>query len=144
MPLTDRKYTTALVYASGTADRVGAALDMSGYQEVDIIVHFAAIANGGTNSIKAQADDNAAFGSPLDIAGTAQTVVDNDDDQMFIIHIARPPERYVRLYVDKDTSNACAETAIYVQHNPDSKPVTNDAANLVTTESFVNPATGTA
>ena len=43
MPLTDRKYTIGLAYASGTADRSGAALDMSGYQEVDMVVSMGAL-----------------------------------------------------------------------------------------------------
>jgi hypothetical protein len=144
MPLNDRKYTKALSYASGTADRTGVVLDMSGFQEVDIVVILATIATGGTNSIKAQSDDNLAFASPQDITGTAQTIADDDDDQVFIIHIANPPERYVRLYVDKDTSNACAESAMYVQSKPSSKPQTNDVTNAVTTESHVWPVVGTA
>ncbi len=63
---------------------------------------------------------------------------------MFIIHVANPPERYVRLYVDKDTSHACAESAVYVQHNPSKKPITNDTTDAITTESHVWPAVGTA
>ena len=144
MPLTDRKYTIGLAYASGTADRSGAALDMSGYQEVDMVVSLGAVEAGGTNSIKAQSDTTSAFGSPQDIAGTAQTIADDDDSQVFIIHIANPPERYVRVYVDKDTSHACAESVLYVQHKPDAKPQTNDVTDAVTTESHVWPAVGTA
>lgn len=144
MPLAERKYSIGLAYASGTGDRTGAALDMSGYQEVDIVVSVGAVEAAGTNSIKAQSDDNSAFGSAQDIAGTAQTIADDDDGQVFIIHIANPPERYVRVYVDKDTSHACAESVIYVQHKPDKRPQTNDATDAVTTESFVRPAVGTA
>jgi hypothetical protein len=144
MPLTERKYSIGLAYASGTADRTGAACDMSGYQEVDIIVSLGAVEAGGTNSIKAQSDDNSSFSSAQDIAGTAQTVADDDDSQVFIIHISNPPERYVRAYIDKDTSHACAESVLYVRHKPDTKPQTNDATDAVTTESFVYPAVGTA
>lgn len=144
MPLTDRKHTIALAYASGTADRTGAALDMSGFQEVDIIVSVAAVATGSTYSIKAQSDADSAFGSPQDIAGTAQTIADDDDGQVFIIHVANPPERYVRVYVDKDTSNACAESVLYVQYGPNAKPITNNTTDAITTESHVWPAVGTA
>jgi hypothetical protein len=144
MPLTDRKYTIALAYASGTADRTGAVLDMSGFQEVDIIVSLGAVEAGGTNSIKAQSDADSAFGSPQDITGTAQTIADDDDSQVFIIHVANPPERYVRVYVDKDTSHALAESAMYVQHKPSVKPITNAVTDAITTESHVWPAVGTA
>ena len=144
MPLTDRKYTVGLAYGTGTADRTGAALDMSGFQEVDIIVQVGTVATGGTNSIKAQSDSTSAFSSPLDIAGTAQTIADDDDGQVFIINVQNPPERYVRVYVDKDTSNACAETVTYCQYGPDSKPQTNTTTDAVTSEAHVWPATGTA
>lgn len=144
MPLAERKYSIALAYASGTADRPGAAVDMSGWQEIDMIFQFATIAADGVNSIKAQCDDNASFSSPQDIAGTAQAIADDDDGQVFIINIQNPPERYVRAFVDKDATNACAETVTYCQSNPGSKPQTSDTANAVTTEAHVWPAVGTA
>ena len=144
MPLTERKYTIGLAYASGTAVRTGAALDMSGYQEVDIIVAVAGVAAGATYSIKAQSDDNAAFASAQDIAGTAMAIADDDDGQVFILHLSNPPERYVRAYVSKDTVNACGESVMYCQHRPNNKPQTNDVTDAITTESHVWAAVGTA
>lgn len=138
------KVSSALDYASAATDRTGTALDMSGYQGVLMIVKFATIATGATTSIKAQCDDNAAFASAQDIAGTAQTVAADDDNQIFVIDLQNVPERYVRIYVDKDTSNATAESAVYVQYGPDSRPVTNTATDAVTIEQHVWPAVGTA
>lgn len=143
MALSDRKVSLGLAYASGTADRQGATLDMSGYQEVDMIVVAHAVATGATYSVKAQSDSDSSFGSPQDIAGTAQVIADDQDGDIYVINITNPPERYVRIYIDKDTSNACAETVLYVQHQPDAKPVTT-ASSTVNVESFVAPAVGTA
>ena len=143
MPQADRKYTVGLAYASGTADRTGATLDMKGFQEVDMIVQLGTVATGGANSIKAQCDSDSAFGSPQDITGSAQTIADDDDGQVFVITVQNPPERYVRVYIDKDTSNACAETVTYIQYGPDAKPVTSASAT-VNVESHVWPAVGTA
>lgn len=140
----DVKISLALAYASGTADRTGAALDMSGYQGVMMVYHNVSVATGATTSIKAQSDTASAFGSPQDITGTAQTIADDDDGQIFVIDIENVPERYVRLYVDKDTSNAVAESAIYIQYGPDSKPTTMTVTDLVTHERHVAPAVGTA
>jgi hypothetical protein len=144
MPLTDRKYTIGLAYGTGTADRTGAALDMSGFQEVDMIVQCAAIHDSATYSIKAQGAVDSAFGTPVDIAGTSQVIAGDDDSQVFIINMQNAPYRYVRVYVDKDATNACAETVTYVQHGPSRKPQTADTTNAVTTEAHVWPIAGTA
>jgi hypothetical protein len=48
----------------------------------------------------------------------------------------------VRLYVDKDTSHACAESAVYVQYKGKSLPSTHAAG--VSGEAHVSPAAGTA
>lgn len=138
------KVSSALDYASGTADREGAALDMQGFDGVLMIVKFAAIAAGGTNSIKAQQGAVSTLSDAADLLGTAQAVADDDDNQIYIIDVYRPQERYVRLYVDKDTSNACAESAIYVQYGAKDLPVVQTVANAVTYELHVSPAEGTA
>jgi hypothetical protein len=143
--ITEFKFTTALDYASGTADREGAALDMMGYRGVLMVVKVAAIAAGGTNSIKAQQDSAAAFNvAAADLAGSKQTIVDDDDNQIFIIDVYEPTDRYVRLYVDKDTSNAMAEDAIYIQYGARNRPTTPTVTDKVTYERFESPAEGTA
>ena len=136
--------TSALDYASGTADRPGAALDMAGFDGVLMGVKFAAIATGCTTSIKAQCHDDASFGSPSDIEGTAITVADSDDEQIFLIDIVEPPQRYVRVYVDKDTSNASGEMAWYVQYKAKNLPQSNNVTDKVTCELHVAPVVGTA
>ena len=142
--ITDVKITSALDYASGTADRTGAILDMIDYRGVLMIVKLAVIATGGTNSIKAQQDTAANMGTAADLLGSAQTIVDDDDNQIFVIDLFEPAERYVRLYVDKDTSNAMAESAIYVQYGARKRPVENTVTDLVTYERHMSPAEGTA
>ena len=143
MPLTDRKFTRALAYATGTADRSGAILDMKQFEEVDVIVSFAAIAGGGVNRIRVDSDSDSAFGSAQEITGTQIDILDDDDGQVFVIHIAHVPERYIRLVVDKDTSNACAESAVYLQTRPGSMPQTSDVTDVLTTESHNWPIVGT-
>ncbi len=136
----DVKYSLGLAYGTGTADRTGATLDMSGFQGVRMV--FTCVAASGTTSYKAQSDSDSAFGSAQDIEGTAQTVANADDGDIFIIDILNPPERYVRCYVDKDTSNTCAESVVYEQYGPDTKPTTQ--ATVVNHEHFEWPAVGTA
>ena len=141
---TDCKITTALDYVSGTADRTGAIIDMADYRGVLMIVKLAAVAAGGTNSIKAQSGAAANLSDAADLEGTKIVIADDDDNQIFIIDLYEPNERYVRLYVDKDTANACAEAAVYVQYGARKRPVSNTVTDAVTFERHMSPAEGTA
>lgn len=141
----DLKITTALDYASGTADRTGATLDMSGYQGVLMVVKLATVAAGGTNSIKAQSGAASDLSDAADLLGTAQTIADDDDNQIFVINLYQPQERYVRLYVDKDATNACAESALYIQYGgAGALPKLASVADTLTLETHFGPAEGTA
>lgn len=140
----DVKVTTALDYASGSADRNGVTLDMLGYEGVLIIVKFATIATGAVTAIKAQQGAASNLSDAADLAGTGRAVADDDDNQIFQIDIFKPTERYVRLVIDKDASNATAESAIYIQYGAHKLPVSNNVTDAVTTELHVSPAEGTA
>lgn len=141
----DMKVVDVLDYASGTADRTGAVVDTDGFEGVCFVVKFAAIAAGGTNSIKARHGDvsnGSAITDAADVAGTSQTIADDDDNEVRYIDIKRPLKRYATLYVDKDTTNACAESAVAILYGAAKKPTTKESD--VAGESFVSPASGTA
>jgi hypothetical protein len=138
------KITKALAYASGTADRNGATLDMKGFEGVLMVVNFATIAASGVNSIKAQQGAASNLSDVADLAGTKQDVAVDDDDQIFVIDVFRPLERYVRVVVDKDGTNAAAESAIYIQYGARSEPTVFAVDDLVNLEQFESPAEGTA
>lgn len=143
--LTERvKIVSALDYASGNADRDGAILDMAGYDGVLMVVKFATIAAGGMNSIKAQQDTDPAGATMADLAGSKIDVAADDDNQIFVLDVHRPAERYVRLFVDKDGANACAESALYILYAGRTLPVTLNVTDLVTGEAHVHPVEGTA
>jgi hypothetical protein len=124
----------ALAYASGTADRTGLAIDMAAigaggpFRGARFVVTFGAIASSGVNTIKVQqSSDDAATDPYSDLEGTAQTVADTDDDSVRTITILQPSKRYVRLYIDKDTSHACAESATYELFDGARTPVALDS-----------------
>ncbi|NCC41904.1 MAG: hypothetical protein EOM21_21340 [Gammaproteobacteria bacterium] len=136
------KITTALDYVSDTADRDGATLDMQGFDGVLMIVKTAAIHNSATYKIKAQQGKLANATDMADLEGTLQTIAGDDDNEIYYIDLFQPQERYVRLVVDKDTTNACAESAVYVQYKARHEPVTQPAG--VSGEQHLAPAEGTA
>ena len=142
--LDEIKIQSALDYVDGSADRSGAILDMAGYAGVLMVVKFGTIAASAVTTIKAQQDSDSAGGTMADLADTAISVADDDDNQIFIIDIFRPAERYVRLMVDKDAAHNTAEMAWYLQYGANQLPVANAVANAVTYEQHVSPAEGTA
>jgi len=135
---------TALDYASGTATRNGAVFDMQGFEGVMMVVKFATIAASATTSIKAQQGAASDLSDAADLEGTKIPVADDDDNQIFIIDLYRPQERYVRVVVSKDGSHAAAEDAIYIGYGAHNKPVALTLANEVTYELHVSPDEGTA
>ena len=134
----------ALAYAAGTADRTGAVVDLSGAEGVCMLVHFSTIAVGATTSIKAQYGTESDGSDMTDIEGSSVSVADDDDDTLKYIEIHQPrsPYRYCRVYIDKDTSNSTAESAIYLVHRPKEAPVTQPST--VVGERHLSPAAGTA
>lgn len=127
---------------AGTADINGAILDMQGFEGVLVEVTFGAITSGAVTSIKMQQDTASNMGTAADLTGTAQTVADDDDDQIFYIDLYKPLERYVRLVVDRGTQNAVVAGATYLQYGAHEQPVSHGAT--VSGEIHISPAEGTA
>jgi hypothetical protein len=135
---------TALDYASASADRNGDVFDSLGFEGVAMVVKFAAIAAGAVTSIKAQQGLASNLSDAADLEGTKITVADDDDNQIFVIDIVKPKERYLRLVVDKDAANATAEMAFYIGYNGHKMPTVFTLADEVTYERHISPAEGTA
>ena len=136
------KISTALDYASGTADRNGATLDMAGYDGVLVVCKLATIAVGAVTSIKMQSGAASDMSDAADLAGTGVSIAADDDDEIKYIDLYQPLERYVRCVVDKDASNACAESVVYIQYRGKSGPVTQPTGTEG--ERHQSPAEGTA
>lgn len=140
----DIQIRKGLAYASGTADREGAIIDMANFEWIIAIVTCAAVHNDATYSVKWQQDTDAAGGTMADLLGTGMTIAGTKDDQLFVTALIKPRERYVRLYVDKDTSNACAESVLYILGGGRTLPKLVDVTDEVTVEVHESPAEGTA
>lgn len=150
----DVRIVPILSYASGTADRTSAVIDMKGYEGACVVVHFAAIATSGTNSIFLQQADAASNSTTLtsgaDVATSAQTVADDDDNEVKYIDIVRPGKRFFQLNIDKDTTNSCAESAVVYLYRGNVRPVTHaegtgtsGGTDIAEGEKIVGPVAGT-
>lgn len=133
---------TVTAGAAGTTDINGATLDMQDYEGVWMVVTFGAITANAVTSIKAQQGAQSDLSDAADLAGTAQTIADTDDEKTFYIDLYKPAERYVRLVVDRGTQNAVVASAEYIQYEPRKAP-TSHGSN-VSGETHVSPSEGTA
>ncbi len=135
---------TALDHAEGSADRNGATYDTQGFEGVLMVVKFGDIAAGATTNIHAESGAESDMSDAADLTGTGITVAEDDDNQIFIIDLYRPRERYVRVVVDKDASNNTEEMAFYIGYSARKGPTVMTLADEVTYELHVSPAEGTA
>jgi hypothetical protein len=144
--LADWKLTlVAAATAAGVTDINSSSVNMAGYDAVTFFTTFGAITAGAVTSIKVQqSSDNGSVDTFADLTGTAITVADDDDGQMFGVEIIRPREQYLRLVVDRATQNAVVGEIYALQYRSRSKPISNTVANLATFESHAGPAEGTA
>ena len=127
--------------AAGTGDSNSSSVDMLDYEGVRFLVSFGTIVNGAATTIKAaqSADDS----SWDDLLGTAITVTDTDDDDVAILDIWRPIDRYVRITVTRATQNSTIDGIIAEQYGSRVLPPTNDAT-VIGQEIHSSPAEGTA
>ncbi|MBA3483492.1 MAG: hypothetical protein H0T51_16915 [Pirellulales bacterium] len=126
--------------AAGITDVNSTAVDMKGFGSVQFIVSMGAITAAAVTSAKLQgSSDNSSFS---DLEGTAVTIADDDDDQVFGLDLSHPRHRYVRCVLDRGTQNAVLDGIIAVQYLADREPVTQPATTTV--EVNLNPAAGTA
>ena len=123
----------ALDYASGNADREGEIIDTIGADGVLFVVDFSSIAENAVTSVLVQHGDVANLSDAATVTGTSTSTTDNTTNQVFAIDVGRLTKRYYRVKIDKDASNATAETAVALVYNRESHPPTDDDDVTVTT-----------
>jgi hypothetical protein len=132
--------TTVTAGAAGTSAVNGATVDLSGVEEIAIIVPFGAIVSGAVTSIKWQ--EGSTTSPTTDVAGTNITVADTDDDTTKILRIIKPRSRYGRVVVSRATQNATVGAITYILTGLRTLPATD--GSTVVGELHVSPAAGTA
>lgn len=129
--------------SAGTTDLNSDVVDMANFEGVRFIVGFGAITSGAVTSVKVQQGQQSNLSDAADLAGSAITIADTDDNKMAISEIYRPQERYVRLVTDRGTQNAVIDFVIAELYGPRKKPITQDTT-VISAEIANSPAEGTA
>lgn len=130
--------------AAGTTDQESSTVDMQGFDGVMFIAAFGAITTNAVTSVKLQQGADSGGTDGADLLGTGVTVADDDDNQVVVLDVYRPTERYVRCVIDRGTQNAVIDGIVAIQYNGRRQPTTHDSATVVAGESHNSPAEGTA
>lgn len=132
--------------AAGTDDINGDVVDTSGFTSVTFVCVMGAIVAGAATVLKAQEDDNDAvgFGDASDLAGTAITIADDDDNKIVVLTVKHPLKRYIRPVVTRATEDATVAALVAVLNGAARKAPITDHADVTTRETHVSPVAGTA
>ncbi len=129
--------------AAGTTDQNGTGVDMKGYDGVMFIASFGELTTSQVTSIHAeQGTDNSADWQDLESTSVGP-MADDDDNQLLVLDIYRPTDRYVRPVVDRGTANAVIDGIVALRYHAQSKPTTHDASTVSASEVHDSPAEGT-
>ena len=151
MNLTELVYTkrlkpdgTNFTAAAGATVITSDIVDTQGFDGVRFIIAFGAIVATAVTSTKVQQGQAANMSDAADLAGSAQTVLDTNDDKLFVSDIYRPEERYMRVITSRATANATVDCLIVELYKKVGKePVATDAT-VAGVEKFISPPEGTA
>lgn len=122
--------------SAGTSAIDSTTLDMAGFEGVIWIVRLGTAA--ADNNIRAQQDTVSGMGSAADLAGT---LVNSASNNVHVLDLQRPLERYVRCRVTRGTSTTI-DTVVALQYKARSLAVAQAAA--ITLEQHSSPVEGTA
>lgn len=134
---------TTTAGAAATTDITSSAINMAGFDGCCFLVPIGAVVSGAVTSIKVQqSSDDGAVDDYSDVADSAVTIADTDDDKLKYIDVFRPGKQYLKLIVDRGTQNATVGGVIAIQYHTRSRPVTQ--GTNVAGERWSSAAEGTA
>lgn len=134
--------------AAGTGTTNGTHVDMKGFNSVTFYCLIGSIGSGSPlGSVAVKAQQAAEITSPetfADLEGTSITYANDDDNQVAILEIDSPGERYVRPVIVRSGGTSVIDGVIAVQTKSYDEPVTHDVTTVVASEYHLSPAEGTA
>jgi hypothetical protein len=129
---------------AGTSNQNGSVIDMNGFEGVQFVALFGALAPNQVTSLKVQQGDLADGSDMTDLAGSAHAALaDTDGNKCLVTDVFRPQKRYVRAVVTRGTANAVIDGAIALQYSSRVQPTTNDTT-VKATKLLISPDEGVA
>jgi hypothetical protein len=127
--------------AAGQAANASSILDMSGYQGVMFIAKLSdSVANGGVATLKVQQNTANSTSGMADLTGTVTHTDDDDaDDDLLILDVVNPNERYVRAVLTTATADIGISGIVAIQYGALDVPITQ-GTTVLDSDTLGNPA----
>lgn len=126
-----------------TTNVTGTTIDMSGYEGVMFILQAGVITDGAL-SVKAQGGALANGSDAADLAGTSTALTNAQDNDLAILDLYRPTQRYITpVIVRGGSTGAVVQGLVAVLYGSHVKPTTQDATTVGVSKLVVSPALGT-
>lgn len=123
--------------AAGKATTVGEIVDTAGFDGACFIYKLGAVVDAAVATLKIYQDSAVGFAAPAELSGASAAIAlaATDSDQVLVVDIIKPRERFLRPTIVTADQNVEIDSAICILYNPDVKPVvqpdTIDASALV-------------
>ena len=128
--------------AVATTNVVGTTLDMSGFDGVAFFLIAGAITDGNLE-LKAQGGAAANGSDAADLAGTATTLTNAQDNDVAFLDLYRPTQRYITpVAVRGGSTGAVISGLLAIQYKAGFMPTVQDAT-IAASKLVVSPALGT-
>jgi len=128
--------------AAGQTAQNGATLDMSNFEGVLFVAAFGTLDADAATGIKVQQGAQANMSGAADLAGTALSIADTNDNKLLVVDVNRPAERYVRAIVTRGTANTVIDGVIAIQYGTRVLPAAQDTS-VAGSDAHVSPLEGT-
>jgi len=116
-------------------------LDMTGYEGVLLIADLGDQAATAVATLTAQQDTDAAGGTMATLVGSSTytfAAADGDDD-LLVLDVYKPMERYIRAQLQRATANITVKSIIAIQYGAAKPPVTQ-STTVLDSDLLVSPA----
>lgn len=141
----DARFERAMApQGAGQSDVDGLAIDVGTGRVATFIAYFGTVAANAVTSIKVQ-QSTTATGPFADLADSKVDVAPDDDNKLAIIEIENPTKRYVRMVLERGTSNATLHSALAIVTRVKRRAAIQKANETVSgSKTLSSPAEGTA
>lgn len=130
--------------AAGDTDIDGDTLDMDGFEGVMFVAVMGTITATAVTAMLVEQGEESDMSDAEELAGTQITIEDDDDEEVFVIDIYRPTDRYIRPVIERGTANAVVQTVLGIQYGARELPTELAVTDAVNYEAHVSPEEGTA
>jgi hypothetical protein len=123
--------------AAGKATTVGEIIDTAGFQAACFIYKLGTVVDAAAITLKIYSGTDSTVSDVAEMSGASAVIASasSDSEQMLVVDVIKPRERYLRPTIVTADQNVEIDSAICILYNPDViptvQPATVDAGTLV-------------